>query len=83
MSRVKKLTVSKLKRMISEEKKKLKDAGKIDVETVDDAWAGGDNLVHHIDFVKKLGIKESNLRKKADSLARARAAIKKKIVRDL
>jgi len=82
----KNLTFSKLKRIVIEEKKKLQKSGVIpvdSVETVSDAWSGGDNLVKHVDFVKQLGITETKLRRKADKLSRARSILKKKIVREL
>ena len=82
----KKLNFSKLKKIVIEEKKKMQKAGILPVEkveTVKDAWSGGDNLVNHIDFVKKLGIQESKLRQRANKIARARQLLKKKIVRDI
>jgi|TARA_R110002020_G_scaffold37124_11_gene112037 hypothetical protein len=81
-----KLSFGRLKRIVIEEKKKMQKKGIIpvdSVETVDDAWAGGENLVNQIDFIKKLGIKETKLREAADQIARARVLIKKKIVKDL
>lgn len=80
---VRKLTVSRLKRLISEEKKKMKKEGLLGSETVDNAWSGGDNLVNQIDFVKKLGIKEAKLMRDARNLSKVRKAIKKKIIKDL
>ena len=67
------LTFSDLKRIVLEEKKKMQKAGIIpvdDVETVEKAWAGGDNLVNKIDFVKKLGIKEAALKRKASKISK-------------
>jgi len=75
------LTVSKLKQIIKEEKKALKDAGLISSETVDGAWSGGDNLVHKIDYVKKLGIKERKLRKKAEIYRQLREKLERSIKR--
>ena len=83
MARIKKLTVSHLKKMIVEEKKKMKDSGMLSSELVDDAWSGGDNLVNQIDFVKKLGIKEASLRKSADKLSKVRRVLKINIVNNL
>ena len=80
------LTFNNLKKIVLEEKKKMQKAGIIpvdDVKTVEKAWAGGDNLVNQIDFVKKLGIKESNLRKKAEKISRIRAEIKRRLVKEL
>ncbi len=82
----KKLTYNRLKKIIAEEKKKLKKAGLLsvdDVDTVEDAWAGGDNLVNHVDFIKKLGIKEAKLRMKAEKISKARKILKNKLIRDL
>ncbi len=83
---IKNLTFSKLKKIVLEEKKKLQKKGIISadsVQTVEDAWSGGDNLVKHVDFIKQLEITETKLRVKADKLSRARDILKKKIVRDL
>jgi hypothetical protein len=80
------LTFSKLKKIVLQEKKKLQKKGIIStdsVETVENAWEGGDNLVKHIDFLKQLGITEAKLRIKANKLSRARDILKKKIVRGL
>ena len=79
-----KLTYIKLKNIIAEEKKKLKKSGILsidDVDTVEGAWSGGDNLVNHVDFIKKLGIKESKLRSQADRISKARKILKKKLFR--
>jgi len=76
-----KLTVDRLKEIIKEEKKKLKDVST--TKTVEDAWSGGDNLVNQIDFIKKLGIKEARLRKRAKGIAKARMALKKQILKNL
>jgi len=80
------LTFKNLKKIVLEEKKKMQKAGIIpvdDVKTVEKAWAGGDNLVNQIDFVKKLGIKESRLRRKAQKISRIRAEIKRRLVKEL
>ena len=80
------LTFSDLKRIVLEEKKKMQKAGIIpvdDVETVEKAWAGGDNLVNKIDFVKKLGIKEAALKRKASKISKIRGALKKNIIKGL
>jgi len=59
-----KLTPARLKQIIAEERKRLEDLGLItkEAETVD-AKDYAKALVNKIDFVKKLGIKESNLKK--------------------
>jgi len=80
------MDLKQLKRIVLQEKKKLQKAGVIptdSVEMVEDAWAGGENLVNQIDFIKKLGIKETRLRQTADKISRARQLIKKKMIRDL
>ena len=80
------LTLRQLKRIVIQEKKKMQKAGILpveDVETVEDAWSGGKNLVNQINFVKKLGIKEARLRQKADKIARARFLIKKRLMRKM
>jgi len=81
--RSRRLTLNTLKRMVNEEKKKLKQQGVISSDTVEDAWAGGDNLVNRIDYIKKLGIVESNLRKKAAKISRTRAELKKRLIKEL
>ena len=81
-----KLTLDRLKQIVNEEKKKI-GKGKVQsaesVETVEDAWAGGDNLVNQIDFIKTLGIKEARLRERAKRISRARKALKNQIVKEL
>ena len=67
-----KLDVKKIKKIIAEERKKLEGEGVLPSEGKPDSWSGGDNLVNKIDYIKKLGIKESSLRKKADALGRLR-----------
>ena len=67
-----KLDVKMLKRIIAEEKEKLKGEGVLAQDAKEDVWPGGDNLVNKIDYIKKLGIKESALRRKADALGRLR-----------
>ncbi len=83
MSRDFKLTPARLKQIVIEEKKKLKDDGFISSKTVDDAWSGGDNLVHKIDYIKALGIKEAKLRKEADKISRLRRKIKSSIIKEI
>jgi hypothetical protein len=81
-----KLTYARLKNIIAEEKKNLKKSGILDpddVDIVEDAWSGGKNLVNHVDFIKKLGIKESKLRNQADRISKAREILKKKLLRNL
>ena len=74
------LTVEKIKRMIQEEKKALKGAGLLS-EPEENAWSGGKNLVHKIDYIKKLGIKEQKLLKKADVYRKLREKLETSIKR--
>ena len=85
MAKTKKLTSSVLRKLVLEEKAKIeKDESPVDVETVEDAWSGGKkNLVNKIDYVKKLGIKEARLRRRANRLSRASKLIKYQIAKDL
>jgi len=76
-----KLTVQRIKEIINEEKKKLKDESLISSDAVEDAWSGGDNLVKKIDYIKKLGIKESKLRKKADIYKKLRERLTSSVKR--
>ena len=75
-----KLTIETLRRMVNEEKKKLKNQGVISSDTVENVWSGGDNLVNQIDYIKKLGIVESRLLKKAARVSKARKVLKKRLV---
>ena len=82
----KNLTLDRLRRIVLEEKKKLKKAGVLsvdDVDTVEDAWSGGKNLVNQINFVKKLGIKETRLRQNADKISRIRKILKNRLINKL
>ena len=72
------LSVNRIKQIIREEKGKLKKT-LISSDIVDDAWSGGDNLVNKIDYIKKLGIKESRFRKKADIYKKLRERLEKSI----
>jgi hypothetical protein len=75
------LSVSTIKRIIQEEKKKLEKEGLISSDAVESAWAGGDNLVNKVDYIKKLGIKEAKLRQKADIYKGLRERLEKSIRR--
>ena len=75
------LTIEKIKKIIKEEKAALKNSGVISSDTVDNAWAGGKNLVNKIDYIKKLGIKESKHRKKAEVYKKLREKLEKSIER--
>lgn len=84
MANIKKLTPEVLRQLVLEEKAKLEEESQIDVETVEDAWSGGkNNLVNKIDFVKKLGIKEAKLRRRAERMSRATKLLKYQIAKDL
>ena len=78
-----KLTVGKIKRIIAEEKKKLQDQGLIASDAVEDAWSGGKNLVHKIDYIKKLGIKEQKHRKKAEIYAKLKNRLRKSVLKEI
>ena len=79
-----KLTPALLKRLILEEKKKISDTlATHDSETRENAWAGGKNLVHSVDFIKKLGIKEAKLVDMLKRVRKAKARAKAKILSEL
>tara|TARA_R110000824_G_scaffold203629_4_gene388163 strand:+ start:5318 stop:5584 length:267 start_codon:yes stop_codon:yes gene_type:complete len=85
MAKIKKLTPNVLKRLVLEEKAKIeKEKSNVDVDTVEDAWSGGKkNLVNKIDYVKKLGIKEAKLRRRANRMVSASKLLKYQISKDL
>jgi hypothetical protein len=56
-----KLTPSILRKIVLEEKSKIEKEFKSSAEVKEKVWAGGDNLVNRIDYIKKLGIKEAKL----------------------
>ena len=60
------LSVDRIKQIIREEKSKIEKESLISSDTTENAWSGGDNLVNKVDYIKQLGIKEANLRRKAD-----------------
>ena len=72
------LTVERIKKIIEEEKKKLKDEGLISSHAEENAWSGGKNLVNKVDYIKKLGIKERKHRKKADVYKKLREMLENK-----
>ena len=79
-----KLTPALLKRLILEEKKKIsKELSSHESKAKENAWAGGENLVHSVDFIKKLGIKEAKLVNMLKRVRKARAAAKAKILSEL
>lgn len=77
------LTPELLKRIVLEEKEKLNKDLLAASEAKEDAWAGGDNLVSKIDYVKKLGIKEAKLARLLKTVRKARTAAKNSIIKDL
>ncbi len=82
MSKVFKLTPSVLKRMISEEKKKLLVQGDSKAKEVD-AKDMAKTLANQVDFVKKLKLKEAALKKKTVEVYLKRQAILSKIKENL
>ena len=82
MKRRKQLTPQLLKRIIQEEKEKLKDLGLLGKSaSVVDADGYQNTLEKHVNYLQKLSIKESNLRKRANKISRVRSALKKRILR--
>ena len=81
MSRMR-LTPLKLKRMIAEEKKKLKDKGLISNKAEEvDADGFADTLVNHIDYITKLGIKEAKLIEEANKIRNIRKKLQNKLAK--
>ena len=80
MSKIKKPTPEILKKFIVEEKKKIHTHAD---ETVEDAWAGGDNLVQRIDYIKKLGIQEAKLKEALNKIQKHRLKLKETILKEL
>jgi len=79
-----------LKRFILSEIRKLQEAemsGELepleDVETVEDAWSGGDNLEQDVDFMKALNIQEKRLVKKLRRIQEARNKLRKRVLKSL
>ena len=54
-----------------------------DVETVEDAWSGGDNLEQDVDFMKALNIQEKRLVKKLRRIQEARNKLRKRVLKRL
>ena len=77
------LTPALLKKLVLEEKQKINKELEASSEAKEQAWAGGDNLVHKIDYVKKLGIKEAKLAKLLKTVRKARNVAKSSIIKDL
>ena len=79
-----------LKRFILSEIRKLQEAemsGELepleDVEAVEDAWSGGDNLEQDVDFMKALDIQEKRLVKKLRRIQEARKKLRKRVLKSL
>jgi hypothetical protein len=83
MSTKRKLTPSLLKRIVVEEKKKLEKEGLLSSDALENAWDGGNNLVNKIDYVKKLGIRETTLRRRANRLKKTRNILKIRLLKEL
>ena len=78
MARVKKLTPSYLKKLVLEEKQKLK----VESEEVD-AKDMANTLAKNVDYLKALKIHETSLTLKLKRVLKEKARVKKKILRDL
>ena len=79
-----------LKRFILSEIRRLQEAemsGELepleDVEAVEDAWSGGDNLEQDVDFMKALDIQEKRLVKKLRRIQEARNKLRKRVLKRL
>jgi len=78
MSNIKNLTPEVLKRLIREEKKRLK----VDVEEVD-AKDMANTLAKNVDYLKALKIHEVQLAKKLKRIIKEKTRIKKQIIKEL
>tara|TARA_B100000214_G_C23871936_1_gene583056 strand:- start:263 stop:550 length:288 start_codon:yes stop_codon:yes gene_type:complete len=95
MSDIKKLTPELLKRIVVEERNKLKEeisqakkrAAKAKREGANprevDADEYASTLEKHVDYAKKLGIHEQKLLRKLSKVVKTRAALKQKIIKEL
>jgi len=86
----KRLGSKQLKNFIVSEIKKLQEAelsGELeaveDVEAVEDAWEGGENLEQHVDFMKALNIQEARLVKKLRRVHEAKTKLRKIVLKKL
>tara|TARA_B100001123_G_C14685761_1_gene779314 strand:- start:208 stop:456 length:249 start_codon:yes stop_codon:yes gene_type:complete len=78
---MRKLTSTRLKRIIAEEKKKLEKQGLISSDSKETKASDYANtLVNHIDFIQRLGIKEEILKKALATIREAKIRTKKKII---
>jgi len=78
-----KLTPSILRKIVLEEKSKVEKEFESSVEAKEKAWAGGDNLVNKIDYIKKLGIKEAKLVRLLKTVRKARTVAKSTVLKEL
>ena len=90
MARVKKLTPRMLKRMVLQEKRRLRetleqgeeDPTKVDAEEAD-ADEQADTLEKDIDYIKVLKIEERKLRKKLRRVNEAKKKLRRRVIRKL
>ena len=90
MARVKKLTPRMLKRMVLQEKRRLRetleqgeeDATKVDAEEAD-ADEQADTLEKDIDYIKVLKIEERKLQNKLRRVNEARKKLRRRVLRKL
>tara|TARA_R110002060_G_scaffold2722_1_gene4432 strand:- start:418 stop:654 length:237 start_codon:yes stop_codon:yes gene_type:complete len=78
MAKVKKLTPSYLKKLVLEEKRRLK----VDAEEVD-AKNMANTLAKNVDYLKVLKIHEASLTVKLKRILKEKARVRKKIMSDL
>jgi|15BtaG_2_1085339.scaffolds.fasta_scaffold138749_2 hypothetical protein len=74
------LTPKLLKQLVKEEKQKIAHEEAV---AKADAWAGGENLVNKINFVKKLGLKEEKLVSLLRAIRTKKTAATKSIMKDI
>ena len=90
MAKAKKLTPRMLKRMVLQEKRRLRetleqgkeDASKVDAEEVD-ADEQADALEKDIDYIKVLKIEERKLQKKLRRVNEAKKKLRRRVLRKL
>ena len=90
MARVKKLTPRMLKRMVLQEKRRLRetleqgeeDPTKVDAEEAD-ADEQADTLEKDIDYIKVLKIEERKLQKKLRRVNEAKKKLRRRVIRKL
>ena len=96
MADIKKLTPDLLKRIVLEEREKIKEEiakaksskrqkGKKSTKSPRevDADAYASSLEKHVDYAKKLGIHEQRLLRKLSKVVKTRSALKQKIIKEL